>query len=101
MADDKGLPPDEAGANLPRDYAPWCAAADKPTLIVSDGEPIAAAVRENGFFLVSGDFKCKRPDPVGAEVQQQKVLPTSLKSPVGMSQDDQDRMLIRTPRRIN
>ena len=74
----RGFTPDEAGANLPRDYAPWRAAADKPTLIVSDGEPIAAAVRENGFFLVSGNLEMQTAGSRGRRSSAtERVLPTS------------------------
>jgi hypothetical protein len=46
---------DKAGSNLPVEYSPWRAAnSGNAMLIGSDTDPIAAAVRRDGYFLLSG-----------------------------------------------
>jgi hypothetical protein len=47
-----GFTSDETGANLPAALGPWCEEAD-PGIVVIDTEdnPIAQAVRRDGFFV--------------------------------------------------
>jgi hypothetical protein len=42
---------DETGGNLPAEYAPWSLV--RRMYLASAVDPIAAGVKENGFFLVS------------------------------------------------
>jgi hypothetical protein len=49
----KAFTSDETGGNLPDDYAPWYAAGTAIPVGL-DTDPVAKAVKRDGYFLVTG-----------------------------------------------
>jgi hypothetical protein len=50
----KAFTSDQSGANLPADYAPWDKLRSTTAPTDGDGSPVTAAVRCDGYFLLSG-----------------------------------------------
>jgi hypothetical protein len=54
----KAFTSDMSGANLPAAYAPWRVAnCGKATVFGSESDPVARAVKRDGYFLLSGKGK--------------------------------------------
>ena len=49
----KAFTADETGENLPAEYAPWRRISNGQALPVGENDPVAIAVKRDGFFLVS------------------------------------------------
>jgi hypothetical protein len=49
----KAFTSDETGGNLPDDYAPWYAAG-RAIPVGLDADPVAKAMKRDGYFLVTG-----------------------------------------------
>jgi hypothetical protein len=58
-----GFTADQAGANLPREYAPWTAATEGGAVLVRDAESESDAdivldgIRRDGFFMAVGGYE--------------------------------------------
>jgi hypothetical protein len=54
---------DQTGGNLPADYAPWRSInGGKAVSVGSITDPVAVAVRRDGFFLLSGKARISSGD---------------------------------------
>jgi hypothetical protein len=62
-----GFTADQVGANLPREYAPWTAAAEGGAVLVHDAENepdadiVLSGVRRDGFFMAVGGCEDELP----------------------------------------
>jgi hypothetical protein len=54
-----GFTSDEVGTNLPAGLGPWREEAEPSIFVIdTDGDPIALAVRRDGFFVFTGWNDC-------------------------------------------
>jgi hypothetical protein len=83
-----GFTADQVGANLPREYAPWTAAAEEGAVLAQDAESetdadiVLDGIRRDGFFMAVGGYEDEplplslraiEPDPI-----HHRLLPTLL-----------------------
>jgi hypothetical protein len=54
-----GFTSDETGANLPDGHGPWCEETEPDVVVIdADGDPIAEAVRRDGFCVFTDCGGC-------------------------------------------
>jgi hypothetical protein len=51
----RGFTPDKTGKSLPAMFAPWYTVGGTETMVAVPTDPVARAMRRDGYFLVSGD----------------------------------------------
>jgi hypothetical protein len=51
----RGYTSDKAGNSLPVEFAPWHTTGGTETMVTSPTDPIALAIQQDGYFLVSGN----------------------------------------------
>jgi hypothetical protein len=54
-----GFSSDETGANLPDEHRPWCEELEPGVVVIdTDDDPIAEAVRRDGFCVLTDCSDC-------------------------------------------
>jgi hypothetical protein len=55
----RGYAADKTGKSLPAEFAPWQTTGGTKTMVTAATDPVARAIRRDGYFLVSGNVSRK------------------------------------------